>query len=373
MAVQTAYGDITDNAADAGKSIGIASPDNVFALSAGGGAKKVNTIVVDTAANLTAYTYTYNAGVVTFTSDASGTKIEIAAGLADAHNALSASASAGFAVSDGVDTVTITAREVNDDVSVSESDANLTLATTTAASAGSAIPFGIGVQLTALGTCGLPSLGTAKIMTATPTAVNLATYTMSITVDADDDGIKETYSFSFLADASATVAEIVTGLTASGNIAMPADSVLLTDSTTTLTLTSEVAGKDFEATGFGDLTATVVMATTTANARERFQGISMKTQRIETTAAGVAQYAADDTVDVLANGEIWALLDAGQAPVAGDSVFCRAVAGASETLGAFRTDSDSGDAFLVPGFYWTRAVDTALDGTTLVAGLMARV
>ena len=99
----------------------------------------------------------------------------------------------------------------------------------------------------------------------------------------------------------------------------------------------------------------------------------MKTQRVETTAAGVAQYAADDVVDVLANGEIWVLLDAGQAPAAGASVFCRAVAGASEQLGAFRTDSDSGDAFLLPNHYWTLAVDTALDGSTLIAGLMVRV
>ena len=373
MTVQTQYGDITDNAADAGKTIGIASPDNVFALSAGGGSKKVSTIVVDTAANDTAYTYLCNGGTVTFTSDPSGTKLEIAAGLANAHNALAASASAAFAVSDGVDTVTITGREVDDDFSISESDGNLTLATPTAASEGSPIPFGIGVQLTALGTCGLPSLGTAKVMTATPVAVNDATYTMNITVDADDDGIEETYSFSFLADASATIAEIVTGLTTAGNLAMPANSILLTDSTTTLTITSEIAGKDFEATGFGDLGAVVNMATTQASVRDMFQGISMKTQRIETTAAGVAQYAADDTVDVLANGEIWALLDAGQAPIAGDSVFCRAIAGASEQVGAFRTDSDGGDAFLIPGFYWTRPVNTALNGTTLVAGLMARV
>ena len=371
--VQTNYGDITDNAADAGKSIGIAAPDNVFGLGAGGGAKKVSAIVVDTAANDTAYTYTCNGGTVTFTSDASGTKIEIAAGLAAAHNALTLASSVAFAVSDGVDTVTITAREINDDFSISETDGNLSLSTTTAASAGSAIPFGIGVQRTSFATTGLPSLGTAKVMTATPVAVNDATYTMNITVDADDDGIEETYSFSFLADASATIAEIVTGLTTAGNLAMPANSILLTDSTTTLTITSEIAGKDFEATGFGDLGAVVNMATTQASVRDMFQGISMKTQRIETTAAGVAQYAADDTVDVLAQGEIWVLLDSGQAPTVGDSVFCRATAGASEQLGAFRTDSDGGDSFLIPNAYWTLAQATGLDGSTLVAGLMVRL
>lgn len=372
--VQTNYGDITDNAADAGKSIGIAAPDNVFGLAAGGGAKKVSTITVDTAANDTAYAYTVNGGIVTITSDASATLPEIADALADAHNALTLASSVSFAISDGVDTVTITGREVNDDYAISNADARLTLAITTAASAGSAIPFGIGVQRTSFDAIGLPSLGTAKVMTATPAEVNNATYTMSITVDADDDGIKETYSFSFLADASATVAEIVTGLTTAGNTAMPANSVLLTDSTTVLTLTSEIAGKDFEATGFGDLVgATVTMATTQASVRDMFQGVAMKTQRVETSAAGVAQYAADDSVDVLAQGEIWVLLDASQSPAVSDSVFCRATAGASEQLGAFRTDSDGGDAFLVPNAYWTLAQATGIDGSTLVAGLMVRL
>lgn len=68
-------------------------------------------LVVDTAANAEAYgvDMLYPAAAsVSFTSDASGTKAEIAAGLAAAWNADADCAAAATAVSDGVDTVTFT-------------------------------------------------------------------------------------------------------------------------------------------------------------------------------------------------------------------------------------------------------------------------
>jgi len=371
--VQTTYGQITDEPADAGRSIGIHSADNVFGLAAGGGAVKVSTITVDTAANATAYTYSCGGGTVTMTSDASATKIEIAAGLEAAHNALAAAGSVSVAVSDGVDTVTITGRERGDDFALSESDANLSLAAVTAASDGTAIPFGLGCQRTAYTECGLPALGTAKVMTYTPTAVNLALYTLTITGDFSGDGNSETYTANYSGDASATVAEIVTGLVTNGNAILPANSVLLVDGTTVITATGEVAGFDFGMTGAGSLGAVITIATTTAAARDPFQGVSMKTQRVETATANGAEYAADDTVDVLANGEIWVELDSGQTPAVGDPVFCRASASGTEQLGAFRTDSDSGDAFSLTKCYWTHEAVTGLDGVTTIAGLMVRL
>ena len=373
--VQTNYGEITDNPADAGRVIGKA--EHVFGLAAGGGAKKVSTIVVDTAANLTEYVYSCGGGTVTFTSDASGTKIEIAAGLAAAHNALAASGSVAFAVSDGVDTVTITGREAGDDFAISESDGNLTLAAVTAASSGSAIPFGIGVVRSSFsgtgGECGLPSLGTAKVMTATPTAVNLAEYTITVTIDADGDGIPEVYVATYTGDASATLTEISAGLTLSGNGVMPANTVLFTDADPLITLTAEIPGTEFEAVGAATLGAVNPVTLTTATARDMFAGLALKTQRVETTTANAAGYAADDTVDVMALGEGWVRLDSGEAPVVGGAVFLRASATGTEQLGAFRTDTDGGDAYLLPNCYWTRSAETALDGVTDIAGLMVRV
>lgn len=371
--VQTNYNQITDNPADAGRRIGIVSADNVFGLTAGGGAQEVVTVVVDTAANDTAYAYTYNAAVVTITSDSSATKIEIALALANQHNAVIDAASFGLAVSDGVDTVTITAREVNSASGAVDGDANLTTTVTTAGSAGTAVPFGIGVQRTSFTAIGLPGLGTAKVMTATPTAVNLAEYNVRVTGDFDNDGIDEVYDASFTADASATAQEIVEGLAPLINLALPANSVIVTENDVILTFTSEVAGKDFDVSTTTTLSAAFVVATTTANARNMFQGVALKTQRVETTTANAAEYAADDTVDVMAQGEVWVLLDSGQAPSAGDSVFVRASASGSEQLGAFRTDADTADGILLPNAYWTHPATTALDGVSTIAGLMVRL
>lgn len=374
MTQQLDYGSITDSPADAGKRIGTVSSDQVRPLTAGGGAQEVATVVVDNAVNDTAYAYTYNGVVVTITSDGSATKPEIADALADQHNSLTDAASFGIAVSDGVDTVTITARQVNDASGAVDGDANLTTTVTTAASAGTAVPFGVGVVQTNFGIGGLPSLGTAQVLDAVPLAVNLALYNITIVVDADDDGIPETYNVPYQGDASATVPEIVAGLVLAGNLLLPANSVLFADdATASVTLTSEVAGKPFEATGGGSLPgADITITTTTANSRDPFAGVALKTQMVEGTSTG-AEYAADDEMNVMENGDAWVVLDAGQNPLNGEAVFMRAVASGSEVLGAFRTDADGTDAIVLPNCTWTQGLETALDGSTLIAGLKIRL
>ncbi len=261
MAMQTDYGTQIDVKGEPGVRVGILHPDDVDTLRAGGGAQKVAAIVVATAVNSTTYTYLMAGQTVTFTSDGSATKVEIAAGLTAAHNALPLAASVGVAVSNGVDTITITGRAVNDDFAISEADANLTLSTTTAASAGSAIPFGIGVQRTSFTDCGLPGAG-------------------------------------------------------------------------------------------GD----------------PFAGVALKIQMIEGGTDG-AEYAADDICSVLNKGEVWVQLDAGAAPTYLNPVYYRTVAGAGEQLGAFSTGADGGDNLILANCEWTGAVQTASDGTTLIAKL----
>lgn len=70
----------------------------------------------------------------------------------------------------------------------------------------------------------------------TPIAQNSHTYTVTI------DGFVATFD----SDASATVAEICTGITTAINAVMPATTVLATDNVTKVTLLSELAGRLFE-------------------------------------------------------------------------------------------------------------------------------
>jgi hypothetical protein len=114
------------------------------------------------------------------------------------------------------------------------------------------------------------SAATAQVDTLTPLAVNDAAYWITIIMDTDANaaggGKAEVYNAVYVADASATVAEITAGLTVAVNNVMPASTVLAADGTTELTLTAEVAGKGFYASsGGGASGATITHANTTAN------------------------------------------------------------------------------------------------------------
>ena len=95
---------------------------------------------------------------------------------------------------------------------------------------------------------GIRSTKIAQIITVTPTAVNSATY--SVTIDGVD--------YEFIADASATDAEIVTGLIAAINA--DADCVVTASGTTTLILTADVAGNGFSYSVGANLAAAVTAA-----------------------------------------------------------------------------------------------------------------
>ena len=58
---------------------------------------------------------------------------------------------------------------------------------------------------------------------------------------------------------------------------------------------------------------------------------------------------ADGTMGVLTRGTIFVLVETGDTVVADGSVYARHTASASEQLGSFRSDSDGGDATLIPG------------------------
>lgn len=60
------------------------------------------------------------------------------------------------------------------------------------------------------------------------------------------------------------------------------------------------------------------------------------------------EYNAEDMLPVVSKGRIWVLCDAAATIVANTPAFVRHVAGAGEVLGAFREDTDGGDATALP-------------------------
>jgi len=106
-------------------------------------ATKTYTVVVTADANSQVHTYTVDNVAVSYTSDASGTKAEIIAGLLAAHNAKGYARGRFTIASDGVDTLTLTGISPAVDSVVADSDSNLVTTLTRAAAAASTVAFGV--------------------------------------------------------------------------------------------------------------------------------------------------------------------------------------------------------------------------------------
>ena len=361
---QKTYGDISDQPADPGVRVGILSGDIVATYSGGGDIKQVSTLQVTTTTNSVAYNYVIGGTTVEITSGGSATSTSIALALANAHNAAAGPASIGLAVAAG-DTVTITARTANLAFVITTADSKLTLLTPTASAASADLPFGRGVQRDDFESVTAPGPITKMVTTVTPTAaVNDLGYHIEIQLDGF------VYLARYVADASATTAEIVTGLTLAVNTMMPPYRVIATDSTTHVTLTAEWGAREFFTTGGDDAGGSMVVAITTEFSTKRIAGVAIKTQLAETD-AGLAAYKAAGSVDVLAFGEIYVQLDDNVVgPVATDKVFCRLEG--SGIIGGFRVNADLGESAELPNCYWTGPAELSLDGTINVARLMFR-
>lgn len=115
-------------------------------------AKETFTITVASASNATDYIVELSSGGevfsrVTFTSDANATLAEIADGIAAALVADPVGNGVVEAVSNGVDTVTITARNFGEVLGLSVNSADLTVANPTDGTEGTAIDFGLAVYV----------------------------------------------------------------------------------------------------------------------------------------------------------------------------------------------------------------------------------
>lgn len=158
------------------------------------------------------------------------------------------------ATDDDVDKVTLEMREAGKTMQLSSGDANLTLATVTSAADATAIEFGRLVvhdlaDKTNFKLACLPSTSKLGAMqfTVTPSEVNDATYYMTVIWD----GVP--YTGTIVADASATVKEIVEAMVAELDPKLPASSVLLTEDDQKIIATSEIVGMPFEVLAWGDV------------------------------------------------------------------------------------------------------------------------
>lgn len=380
MSQQTSMRRASDRPLAAGLPQGI---DNGLDLQllAGGEAYKVVTFTIDTAANDTVYTFLLQGSdgdehTVSITSDSSATKTEIKDALVAAINGDIDIAGRVRATSTGADTFTVTGLVAGDDWSFTEADGNISNSVTTAASSRQDIEFGVAVcQPTTEGECLLPSVTTvaavAQVMTLTPVAVNNAKYNVALTGDWDGDGEPETYVAEYLADASATVAEIVDGLVAQINALMPASSVLAANSADTLLLTAEVAGTPFEARGGSDnASATWTNASTTANVEASttldnpFLGVALRNPHTELDASGDSYHQAGHALPVRIQGPVPVRISASASPSPSASVYVRHTVTDSTTqkLGEFCTGTESGNAVLVSGARWLGSAKTGLGG-----------
>ena len=261
---------------------------------------QVSTVTVDTAADSSVYTITIDGMDVSYTSDASATPTEIAAGLAAAivadplTNGL-VTATAAVAV------LTITSRLGGRAFTLTTADARLTIATTTANAVAADVPFGVGVlelgnDLAAVPDGSLAPLSTLHVVTLTPTVANSTIYSVVVIVA----GV--TVSKAITSDGSATAAEIVAALVSALNGELPANSVLASG-TDTLVLTSEVPGQDFVVVPGPTLTA----VTTTQGRRieDVFAGVTISHEIYEQPRSGAYALPGNSTMPVLRRGEIY--------------------------------------------------------------------
>lgn len=334
-------------------------------------AAAVRTVTVTGATNDKTYTITIDGIDVSYTSDATATLAEIADGLAAAINADPLVRGRVSAVSDSVDTVTITALLPGQDFTLTESDAQLTTASVTAAATADAIPFGR--LLISDGyvadepnlQCKLPKAAnfTAQVDTLTLAYVALAEYHVSVTLD----GVEYKAQATANTDAPTTAANLATAL----NGVLPANTVLASNSGGDLILTAEVPGDTFS-TGYGasnDGASIPVMSLSSnrgvaTSLIDSAVGISLYSSDEEVTSIGgtAVEYPANAGVKALARGGVW--VESSQSPSLGDPVYVETAAGA-DTGKLFNTKTAT--RVLLPAATWQRAARS--DTTDTIAAL----
>lgn len=384
------YGQQGDFVAQAGHTLGF--NNKCISRRVGGGTRHTVTMQVTTATNGATYAWTVTLSDGTQRAlsvvAADGVAANIAAQIAAKLNADLLAGAELYATSSS-EVVTFKALRVGVVFTVAESDAKLGSPSTTVSGAvAPALPFGRAV-VAVVGNerrVQLPDNAdfTKKVMTVTPGGTITAdeTYTVAIGGDFDGKGYKE-HVFTYDNDASITAARLVDGLVAAINTRLDAAygaglSLVASNVTNVLTLTSEIEGLDFKVSASAVDNAgaaaagTLAIATSTALVAPRFLGVS---------ALDMATEVDDDTNEatvpggraarLVQEGYVFVEIDASEDPSLGDPVYVRFEASSAEKLGVFRASSlDGADCFPLPAgtARWADTEDLEAGAVTGVDG-----
>jgi len=320
-------------------------------------ATKTYTVVVTADANSQVHTYTVDNVAVRYTSDASGTKAEIIAGLLAAHNANGYARGRFTIASDGVDTLTLTGISPAVDSVVADSDSNLVTTLTRAAAAANTVAFGVacirnGSSNDHYGDTG--SVAYAAKFTAMVQTLTIA-YTSGAVYRVDIEWRGRTYSASTIGatDLAATNAALLANINTAMAVAGTYNVTATSGASTTITLTSDIPGEGFGCSVSCTTAASLTLARTTvpvlSDINQCFAGISIASNDTEiTTVAGdSAVYAANSGVSVLRKGRI--RVYSSESPTPADSVFVKTTAGTD--AGKF-TKTQGSDTIFLPFARW---------------------
>jgi len=353
--------------ADRSFSVTNASPQSV----------EVYTLTV-AAVNDTLYTYEANGETVKYTSDPSATTTEIQAGLVADHN--NNPMARGLGEAGGADPdVVVTGLLAGQSFPVTTSDPNLTLVHTNDAAKADWIPVGRLLisqgfhpdEPVQLGSLPKAALLTAQVDTFVMVYDALVTVRASVTVEG------QTYTAAIVMAGASDIATEGALLATAINDALPANSVLASFATATLTLTAEVAGKafvsfiDFEAPVGASVDTGAAAKGTTGLSTDDLVGSLVGISRMHKTVENMTRFGDDpgykpySGVVVDADNWLWVDLDAGDTITAGGAVYCETgVAGLEGRM----YPASSATRILVPrdNLKWQRAARDARDNIAVV-------
>ena len=335
-------------------------------IASDGQAKQVGSIVVDTAADNTTYTWTLNGIVQTYISGTGASVSSIASGIAAV---IDADPRVRGQVSPSASSATVTLTSVIEGLAftLSDSDGNLTTTeSSTANASANTVAFGVLVMALSMedgvytgGTAKSSGL-TAQVDTLTVTYAAGERYTVSIEIEG------QTYQVSV--DADTDLATTRAAIAAAINGIMPANTVLADGSSgSVVTLTAEVAGKAF-VTGYGSKTGgNLTLANTTGgpatDIARAAAGVALYRADLEAQTIGGddALYQANDAVECLYRGEVWVASSESISP--GDDVYVEL---GSSNSGQFYKSASSTRVRLPRSMaQWVRDGDSNLGGSGL--------
>lgn len=325
-------------------------------------AVQVTTYTVDSASNSTTYTLTVDGFTASYTSDASATTAEIAAGIKAAIDA-NPSITGRLTASVLSNVVTLTGNYPGISFTASDSSGDTTIATTTAAATADAVGFGRLMVTGGYQTDEANELGKLCKAAALTAQVDsyLITYDASVLINVTItvDGLTYQASYTMATDLDTSLDALVV-LINGATMGLPANTVIATATpatATTLVLTSEVAGKPFTSSvtfGAGADTAAAVLTQTapvSSDINRAARGVSMFAYdaEIPTIAGTEATYAANSGVTVMQKGSIW--VASSQSPTHLGAVYVET--GVTADNGKFFTTSSS-TRLLLSGAKWER-------------------